>query len=162
MLEKGAPGINNLLPLKMVDEIHEIELHAPIVFNFLTKNTANYFQWMWFRNQKSIEGQCKSSCTFQLTTPKVSLKKCRLVLCSCSTCSTFHMTSWGCGFKLRHWALYLCYGCMTGIILWVRPADERRRYIVTSSLIGWVHMGHVTKLWLSCYLVLLSIDSKTR
>ena len=27
----------------------------------------------------------------------------------------------------------------TGIILCARPADERRRYIVTSSLIGWVH-----------------------
>ena len=28
---------------------------------------------------------------------------------------------------------------VTGIILSVRPANERRRYIVTSSLIGWVH-----------------------
>ena len=28
---------------------------------------------------------------------------------------------------------------ITGIILCVRPANERRRYIVTSSLIGWVH-----------------------
>ena len=27
----------------------------------------------------------------------------------------------------------------TGIILWMRPANERRRYIVTSSLIGWAH-----------------------
>ena len=26
----------------------------------------------------------------------------------------------------------------------------------------WLNMGQVTKLWLSCYLVLLSIDSKTR
>ena len=26
-----------------------------------------------------------------------------------------------------------------GIILWMHPASERRRYIVTSSLIGWVH-----------------------
>ena len=26
-----------------------------------------------------------------------------------------------------------------GIILWMRPANERRRYIVTSSLIGWAH-----------------------
>ena len=26
----------------------------------------------------------------------------------------------------------------------------------------WRHMGQVTKLWLSCYLVLLSIDSKSR
>ena len=25
------------------------------------------------------------------------------------------------------------------IILWMRPANERRRYIVTSSLIGWAH-----------------------
>ena len=27
----------------------------------------------------------------------------------------------------------------TGIILCLHPANERRRYIVTSSLIGWVH-----------------------
>ena len=27
----------------------------------------------------------------------------------------------------------------TGIILWMRPANERRRYNVTSSLIGWAH-----------------------
>ena len=26
-----------------------------------------------------------------------------------------------------------------GIILCMRPANERRRYIVTSSLIGWAH-----------------------
>ena len=25
------------------------------------------------------------------------------------------------------------------IIFWMRPANERRRYIVTSSLIGWAH-----------------------
>ena len=28
---------------------------------------------------------------------------------------------------------------MSGIILYMRPANERRRYIVTSSLIGWMH-----------------------
>ena len=27
----------------------------------------------------------------------------------------------------------------SGIILFMRPANERRRYIVTSLLIGWVH-----------------------
>ena len=27
----------------------------------------------------------------------------------------------------------------SGIILWMRPANERRRYIVTSALIGWAH-----------------------
>ena len=27
----------------------------------------------------------------------------------------------------------------SGIILYMRPANERRRYIVTASLIGWVH-----------------------
>ena len=26
-----------------------------------------------------------------------------------------------------------------GMILWTRPANERWRYIVTSSLIGWAH-----------------------
>ena len=28
---------------------------------------------------------------------------------------------------------------MTGIRLGVRPANEKRRYIVTTSLIGWAH-----------------------
>ena len=28
---------------------------------------------------------------------------------------------------------------ITGIILYKPPANERRRYIVTSSLIGWTH-----------------------
>ena len=27
-----------------------------------------------------------------------------------------------------------------GIIMYMRPANERRRYIVTSSLIGWAHI----------------------
>ena len=29
---------------------------------------------------------------------------------------------------------------ITEIILWMRPANERRRYIVTSALIGWAHL----------------------
>ena len=29
---------------------------------------------------------------------------------------------------------------ITGIILSMRPANEKRRYDATSSLIGWVHM----------------------
>ena len=30
----------------------------------------------------------------------------------------------------------------SGIILWMRPANERWGYIVTSSLIGWAHTQH--------------------
>ena len=46
-------------------------------------------------------------------------------------------------------------------------ADEQRpRYRTVRSgylaRVGLVYMGQVTKLWLSCYLVLLTIDSKTR
>ena len=46
------------------------------------------------------------------------------------------------GFYLHQWRqrweiwLLLWH---TGINLWMRPANERRRYIVTSSLIGWAH-----------------------
>ena len=29
--------------------------------------------------------------------------------------------------------------CIAGIVLWTRPANERRRYIVTPSFIGWAH-----------------------
>ena len=33
-----------------------------------------------------------------------------------------------------------------GMILWMRPATERRRFIVTSSLIDWVHtQNHLCK-----------------
>ena len=39
---------------------------------------------------------------------------------------------------------YLCSSIIlvstfAGIILWMHPANERRRYIVTPSLIGWAH-----------------------
>ena len=34
------------------------------------------------------------------------------------------------------------------IILWMRPANERRRYIVTSSLVGWAHtQNEVEQRW---------------
>ena len=31
------------------------------------------------------------------------------------------------------------YKTTTGFILWMHPANERRRYVVTSPLIGWAH-----------------------
>ena len=34
--------------------------------------------------------------------------------------------------------------CNTGIILCMRPANARRHYNVTSSLIGWVHTQNYT------------------
>ena len=37
--------------------------------------------------------------------------------------------------------------------------EEHRENVVK---IGYINMGQVTKVWLSCYLVLLSFDSKTR
>ena len=33
---------------------------------------------------------------------------------------------------------YFAHPIQPGIILWMRPANDRRRYIATSSLIGWV------------------------
>ena len=38
--------------------------------------------------------------------------------------------------QCRHYVLW----AVTGIILFMRPANERRGYIVTSSLIGWAHI----------------------
>ena len=37
--------------------------------------------------------------------------------------------------------IYISDDCMriAAIIFWMRPANERRGYIVTSSLIGWPH-----------------------
>ena len=40
--------------------------------------------------------------------------------------------------NLASWQLLL-FSDFIGIILWMRPANEGRRYIVTSSLIAWVH-----------------------
>ena len=50
----------------------------------------------------------------------------------------------------RDLSIYILKGCLTGsearcvhidlgIILCMSPANERRRYIVTSPLIGWAH-----------------------
>ena len=38
-----------------------------------------------------------------------------------------------------YWDNPLVSGALAGILLWMCPANERRRYIVTSSLIGWAH-----------------------
>ena len=37
------------------------------------------------------------------------------------------------------WSIAVICHSQSGIILCMRPANERRRYIVTSSLIGWAH-----------------------
>ena len=46
--------------------------------------------------------------------------------------------------KLFRW---LQYRWLTGIILCMPPANERRRYNVTSSLIGWVHTQNNPWVW---------------
>ena len=39
-----------------------------------------------------------------------------------------------------------------GIVLCIHPANERRRYIVTSSIIGWVHTQNSPWVWHLCLL----------
>ena len=39
---------------------------------------------------------------------------------------------------------------------------EKVLFAVAEETWNYLHMGQVTELWLSCYLVLLSTDSKTR
>ena len=41
-----------------------------------------------------------------------------------------------------HFTPYMGMKGYTEIILCMHPANERRRYIVTSSLIGWAHTQH--------------------
>ena len=47
--------------------------------------------------------------------------------------------------QVRYCLLYVCnlltycMSCITGIILCMRPANERRRYNATPSPVGWVH-----------------------
>ena len=53
--------------------------------------------------------------------------------------------------------LDLIFSGFSGIILWMRPVTERRRYIVTPSLIGWVHTQNDPCLWLFL-LFLLSLS----
>ena len=40
--------------------------------------------------------------------------------------------------------LSIYQGCMSGLILGLRPANERRRYKVTPSLIGWAHKPRIS------------------
>ena len=59
-------------------------------------------------------------------------------------------------------ALFLCgtWSILPGIFLCMRPAIERQRYKVTSSLIGWVHVQNDT--CTSCkFLVIWSLDDFT-
>ena len=42
--------------------------------------------------------------------------------------------------------MFYCFHIMTsspGVILYMRPANERQRYNVTSFLIGWAHIPHI-------------------
>ena len=41
--------------------------------------------------------------------------------------------------KFESYDLMGLLGSIPGLILVLRPANERRRYFVTTSLIGWVH-----------------------
>ena len=50
----------------------------------------------------------------------------------------FHLLWCGPMLVILDWQLS-CLLCSTGIILCMHPANGRRRYIVTSSPIGWVH-----------------------
>ena len=42
-------------------------------------------------------------------------------------------------FKFGAWLSGYCVHSNSGLILGLHPANERRRYFVTTSLIGWVH-----------------------
>ena len=61
--------------------------------------------------------------------------------------SVWNKHSWSYFSDAFHWhsggQAWDCFtGSDSGIILDMRPAKERRRYIVTSSLIGWAHTQH--------------------
>ena len=102
--------------------------HQAIIWTKLKVNMSlgNIFQWNMIRNIISIN--------------KMHLKmlsaKCWLF------CRNLNMFK---GFlKVQCWALdcHVSQHFMhpsAGIILYMHPANERRCYIVTSSLIGWVH-----------------------
>ena len=44
------------------------------------------------------------------------------------------------------WPVYLRLA-FAEIILWMRPANKRRGYFVTSSLIGWAHSQNDPCIW---------------
>ena len=70
-----------------------------------------------------------------------SLKKLRLKMSS-GKWQPFVSSSM-CWYFREPWSFFPCSKykkvLKAGIILWLCPANERRRYIVTSSLIGWAH-----------------------
>ena len=55
--------------------------------------------------------------------------------------AVLNVISWQIWPRYHGTRLYIKYICesLVGIILCVHPANERRRYIITSSLIGWAH-----------------------
>ena len=62
--------------------------------------------------------------------------------------------------------MYMCqwpWSSLVQVVAWLVPSHD---WTITANcqLNPWnkIHMGKVTKLWLSCYLVLLSTDGKTR
>ena len=62
---------------------------------------------------------------------------------------------------------FRCVGLATVFYLWMNKVLTKENPLYFKRLLSLTytfldHMGQVTKLWLSCYLFLLSIDSKTR
>ena len=65
----------------------------------------------------------------QHTFHKKSVSCLHSVQASVTLCCVTWRHDWYCSFHMEE----------AGIILWMRTANERRRYSVTSSLIGWAH-----------------------
>ena len=71
--------------------------------------------------------------------------------------------AWNSKSILGWWSVKcLFYNRYCGIILCMRPANERRRYVVTSSLIGWAHTQKYPCIMLIFVLSIVTILPKRR
>ena len=109
--------------------------------------SASLFSKTWWRHQMETFSALLALCAGNSSVPVNSLHKGQwrgaLIFFF-----HLHLNKWlskqprGWWFETPAWSFWRqCNVFITdsGIILHMRPANERRRYVVTSSLIGWVH-----------------------
>ena len=89
---------------------------------------------------KQLDKLCFSTCHTYKHCFECLLYKCKLMLCE-----KMKYLNWNTFYKIltkfnkTTFTYIYVYIYISGIILGMHPANERRRYIVTSSLNGWTH-----------------------
>ena len=98
--------------------------------------------WLLARQPNGVIFIVKIHITGKLTRNSSALGFCQLI--NCPSVRPAGSLSWPTLISIQRLTLIICY-CMgkvglSGIILYMHPANERLHYIVMSSLIGWEHI----------------------